>query len=64
MNQEKHNKGCKLPAEPLTRDEVVALMNACSKRAPSGNIFNRNIPQEMITKVPARCRHARDQKKG
>ena len=36
MNREKHNKGCKLPTEPLTRDEVVALMNACSKRAPSG----------------------------
>lgn len=36
MNQGKHNKGRKLPAEPLTRDEVVALMNACSKRAPSG----------------------------
>ena len=36
MNRGSHNKGRKLPAEPLTRDEVVALMNACSKRAPSG----------------------------
>lgn len=36
MDRDKHDKGRKLPAEPLTRDQVVALMNACSKRAPSG----------------------------
>ncbi len=36
MNTKKHNKGAKFPAEPLTRDEVLALMNACSRRAPTG----------------------------
>ena len=30
------NKGQKFPPEPLTRDEVVALMDACSRRAPTG----------------------------
>jgi len=36
MNKKSHNKGQKFPAEPLTRDEVIALMDACSKRAPTG----------------------------
>lgn len=36
MNRTSHNKGAKLPPEPLTRDEAVALMNACSRRAPTG----------------------------
>src|SRR4051812_44111103 len=36
------NKGRKLPAEPLTADEVRALLNACSKRAPTG-IRNRAL---------------------
>jgi site-specific recombinase XerD len=30
------NKGQKLPPEPLTQDEVKALIRACSKRAPTG----------------------------
>lgn len=30
------NKGRRLPPEVLTRDEVNALMRACSKRAPTG----------------------------
>jgi site-specific recombinase XerD len=29
-------KGCKFPPEPLAKDEVISLMNACSKRAPTG----------------------------
>ena len=36
------NKGRKLPPEVLTRDEVNALMRACSKRAPTG-IRNRAL---------------------
>ena len=31
-----HNKGQRLPPEVLTKEEVLALMEACSKRAPSG----------------------------
>jgi site-specific recombinase XerD len=34
------NKGKKFPAEPLTKDEVRALIGVCSKRAPTG-IRNR-----------------------
>lgn len=30
------NKGQKLPAEPLTPEEVKLLINACSKRAITG----------------------------
>lgn len=30
------NKGCKLPAEPLTQDEVKSLLQTCSKRALTG----------------------------
>jgi site-specific recombinase XerD len=36
------NKGRKFPAEPLTADEVKRLINACSRRAPSG-IRNRAL---------------------
>ena len=36
------NKGRRLPPEVLTRDEVNALMRACSKRAPTG-IRNRAL---------------------
>ncbi len=36
------NKGRKLPPEVLTADEVRALMDACSKRAPTG-IRNRAL---------------------
>src|SRR5271167_3624703 len=36
MNQTSHNKGAKFPPEPLTHDEVIALMNVCSRRAPTG----------------------------
>lgn len=36
------NKGLKLPAEPLTPDEVKSLIRACSKRAPTG-IRNRAL---------------------
>ncbi len=35
MNRTTHNKGKKLPPEPLTQREVIALMNAC-RRAPTG----------------------------
>jgi site-specific recombinase XerD len=35
-NRTNHNEGKKFPAEPLTKDEVLALMNACSRRAPTG----------------------------
>lgn len=36
------NKGLKLPAEPLTPEEVKALVRVCSKRAPSG-VRNRAL---------------------
>jgi len=36
------NKGQTLPPEPLTRDEVEALLRACSHRAPTG-IRNRAL---------------------
>ena len=36
MNTTSHNKGAKFPPEPLTRDEVIAIMNQCSRRAPTG----------------------------
>lgn len=36
------NKGQKYPAEPLTSDEVRALIRACSSRAPTG-IRNRAL---------------------
>jgi site-specific recombinase XerD len=36
MNTTSHNRGRKFPAEPLTADEVRALMGACSKKAPTG----------------------------
>src|SRR5262245_24703838 len=36
------NKGRKLPAEPLTQEEVKALLKACSNRAPTG-IRNRAL---------------------
>lgn len=36
------NKGRKLPPEPLTADEVRALVNTCSKRAPTG-VRNRAL---------------------
>ena len=35
-NRTSHNRGEKFPAEPLTRDEVLALMNACSRAHPRG----------------------------
>lgn len=31
-----NNKGRRLPPEVLTKEEVLALMDACSKRAPTG----------------------------
>jgi site-specific recombinase XerD len=31
-----HNKGMKLPPEPLTKEEVISLMGQCSKRAATG----------------------------
>jgi site-specific recombinase XerD len=31
-----HNKGKKFPPEPLTKQEVLGLLNACSRRAPTG----------------------------
>ncbi|MBT3193132.1 MAG: tyrosine-type recombinase/integrase [Verrucomicrobia bacterium] len=37
-----NTKGTKLPPEPLERDEINALMAACSNRAPSG-IRNRAL---------------------
>jgi len=36
MNRVSHNRGRKFPAEPLTKQEVLALMNACSRRALTG----------------------------
>jgi integrase/recombinase XerD len=36
MNNTRHNKGITFPPEPLTRDETLALMKACSRRAPTG----------------------------
>lgn len=36
------NKGRKFPAEPLTQEEVKALLQACSNRAPTG-IRNRAL---------------------
>jgi site-specific recombinase XerD len=36
------NKGLKLPAEPLSQDEVTKLLNGCSRRAPTG-IRNRAL---------------------
>ena len=36
MNRKSHNKGEKFPAEPLSREEVITLMNVCSRRAPTG----------------------------
>jgi len=36
MNTKDFNKGRTLPPEPLTKEEVLALMNACSRRAPTG----------------------------
>jgi site-specific recombinase XerD len=40
--QEPGNKGRKYPAEPLTGEEVSALLQACSNRAPTG-IRNRAL---------------------
>lgn len=36
MNCTSHIKGKKLPPEPLTQREVIALMNGCGRRAPTG----------------------------
>lgn len=36
MNAKTHNRGRKFPAEPLTREEVLALLGTCSRRAPTG----------------------------
>lgn len=36
MNTINHNKGRKFPPQPLTKDEVLALMDVCSRRAPTG----------------------------
>ncbi len=41
-NTEPPNKGRKYPAEPLTRDEVAALLRQCSVKAPTG-IRNRAL---------------------
>ena len=36
MNRVSHNRGRRFPPEPLNKAEVLALMNACSRRALSG----------------------------
>jgi len=36
MNATSHNKGVRFPPEPLTKAEVLALMNVCSRSAPTG----------------------------
>jgi integrase/recombinase XerD len=36
MNHVSHNRGRRFPPEPLSRDEVLTLMNACSRRALTG----------------------------
>ena len=46
MNRKSHNKGQKFPAEPLTRDEVIALMNVCSRRAPTSHDRPVSAPVE------------------
>jgi site-specific recombinase XerD len=39
---ENPNKGKRFPPEPLTKDEITALINRCSNRAPTG-IRNRAL---------------------
>ncbi len=53
-----HNKGVKLPPEPLTTHEVRALLAACSTRAPTG-IRNRAL-LVVLWRAGLRCSEALD----
>ncbi len=50
------NRGRKLPAEPLTEDEALKLIKACSTRAPSG-IRNRALIA-VLWRAGLRCSEA------
>ncbi len=58
MAENHHNKGVKLPPEPLTVAEVRALLAACPNRAPTG-IRNRAL---LVTlwRAGLRCSEALD----
>jgi site-specific recombinase XerD len=52
------NKGKKFPAEPLSPNEVIQLLDQCSKRAPSG-IRNRAL-LALLWRCGLRCSEALD----
>lgn len=52
------NKGKKLPAEPLTANEVIRLIDQCSKRAPTG-VRNRAL-LAVMWRCGLRCSEALD----
>ncbi len=58
MADNHHNKGVKLPPEPLTTAEVRALLAACSNRAPTG-IRNRAL-LVVLWRAGLRCSEALD----
>lgn len=59
MSERTHfNRGRKLPAEPLTDDEVLRLIKACSTRAPSG-VRNRALIA-VLWRAGLRCSEALD----
>ena len=59
MSERTHfNRGRKLPAEPLTEDEALELLKACSRRAPSG-IRNRALVT-VLWRTGLRCSEALD----
>ena len=59
MAESRHyNKGLKLPVEPLTDTEAQALIDACSKRAPSG-VRNRAL-LAVLWRSGLRCSEALD----
>ncbi len=57
MSERNHfNRGRKLPAEPLTEDEALRLIKACSSRGPSG-IRNRALVT-VLWRTGLRCSEA------
>ena len=56
--QEPANKGRKYPAEVPTREEVAALMQACSRKAPTG-LRNRALIATLY-RAGLRCQEALD----